>query len=280
MNTHLDEELDESFQGLESMDPPAQPQQHAPDAVPDERAPASGLKSMRIADVDQAMTERHPEWMGVPWDQIDPMLQEDAWDALRLWVDQLIDLQRLSDQIIPPCWFEHRRIVDELYMGLTLWEHVWAERSGPSMQPMIYWAEHLPGLIHRLREARSQLTCCPNDLEGWRHVPDRPMELSYDDGLWSRRRATVRELSSFDRDEKPSQQQLSDGKIAKVVTIAECSDAPSPQVRDLRPVVRGTGLSAACLEREHRRFSVGTAARISGPSCVSGPRDERARYGV
>lgn len=70
-------------------------------------------------------TARDREQIQTPfrWDDLDPEQLRRVWQELGAWVRWLCERFRLDD--IPPCWYQHGDLVDEL-TGLWL---AWASRS-------------------------------------------------------------------------------------------------------------------------------------------------------
>lgn len=92
-----------------------------------------------------------PEWLGVRWRDIPVEDQPEAWVWLRRWVDWFTEEHRLSDALVPQCWFQHSDTRAELYAAMCLEHKVW-EAEAPTVAGVVYWQSQLPGIYERLRQ--------------------------------------------------------------------------------------------------------------------------------
>lgn len=91
-----------------------------------------------------------PRWFGVRWREIAVEDRVDAWVGLRRWVDWLVAEFALPASVVPPCWFAHPQLVEELYAGMNM-EYKAFEEQAPSMNPQMFWLPHLQQMTMRMR---------------------------------------------------------------------------------------------------------------------------------
>ncbi len=93
----------------------------------------------------------------------------DAWPELIDWVDELTDRYAL-DETIPPCWYTHGPMVEELHALHLAWLGAYTGRPDPADRAV--WHDLLDRVLHRLREWNRH-GCTPSS-----HRPDEPAPLT------------------------------------------------------------------------------------------------------
>ncbi|GAA3776107.1 hypothetical protein GCM10022240_29530 [Microbacterium kribbense] len=76
-----------------------------------------------------------------------------AWNALREWVEWFTVRYRISESVVPPCWFKHGQLVEELSALHTA--HAAAFDPSDAGFGPIGWHERLSLAIPRLTKAYS-----------------------------------------------------------------------------------------------------------------------------
>lgn len=120
-----------------------------------------------------------PRWFGVRWREIAVEDRVDAWVGLRRWVDWLVAEFALPASVVPPCWFAHPQLVEELYAGMNM-EYKAFEEQEPSMNPQMFWLPHLQQMTMRMRMMVENLGGCALG----QHRAEPPVKIAYDDALW------------------------------------------------------------------------------------------------
>jgi hypothetical protein len=76
-----------------------------------------------------------------------------AWNALRAWVEWFTVRYRISESVVPPCWYKHGQLVEELSALHTA--HDVAFDTTDSGYGPIGWHERLSLALPRLNKAYS-----------------------------------------------------------------------------------------------------------------------------
>lgn len=135
-----------------------------------------------------------PEWLGARWRDLPEESMPQVWTWLRGWVDWLVEAHRIPADEIPPCWYRHPEIVEELWAAANAEAQAW-EATTATMMPMTAWHFHLRMMRDRLNgKAKS---CAAKKT----HVPERtwtpgwaPGALQVDEGDWAGHLAEVRDV--------------------------------------------------------------------------------------
>ena len=72
------------------------------------------------ADPDRTLTAADAEWL---------------WEELRDWVEWLVERYSLDHRIVPPCWFLHGALVDELTALWGAWQVAYGRWIRPPTPP-------------------------------------------------------------------------------------------------------------------------------------------------
>jgi hypothetical protein len=92
------------------------------------------------------------------WPDLSRGEADQEWDALRSWVEQLVErFAHLDHHVIPRCWFRHNGHVEAL-VALRDQERVNYSDSAPG-SAAVEWHRALRDIEARLREWTSQLAC-------------------------------------------------------------------------------------------------------------------------
>lgn len=60
------------------------------------------------------VSEMPPAIAPINWWKLDPIERKETLELLAEWVPELVRRYTLNDQIVPPCWFRHEPLVQEL----------------------------------------------------------------------------------------------------------------------------------------------------------------------
>lgn len=90
-----------------------------------------------------------PEWLGIRWRELPQESMPLVWRWLREWVDWLVEAHRIPNDEVPPCWYRHQDIVEELWAAANAEVQAW-EATTPTMTPMTAWQFHLRMMRDRL----------------------------------------------------------------------------------------------------------------------------------
>lgn len=90
-----------------------------------------------------------PEWLGSRWRDLPQESMPEVWRWLRGWVDWVVEAHMIPVDEIPPCWFRHQEIVEELWAAANAETQAW-EATSPTMVPMTAWHFHLRMMRDRL----------------------------------------------------------------------------------------------------------------------------------
>ena len=113
-----------------------------------------------------------------PTRTLDADTAQAAWDDLRVFVDWLVDRYALDHKTVPPCWYRHGALVDELTALWGAWETAyWPYASAADAAG---WMQVFANTRMRLNEWAGRRGCRPDD-----HRPDRPRELLDDQAIWA-----------------------------------------------------------------------------------------------
>lgn len=131
-------------------------------------------------DLEAALGEGPPEWLGIRWRDIAAEDQSAAWTGLRQWVDWFIREYKINSAIIPACWYEHSDLVAELYAAMCAEYKIW-EEGAPGLGAMTTWHPHVQALKGRLTEMTSTHQCAVVN-----HVADEPdLPFTYHQERWA-----------------------------------------------------------------------------------------------
>jgi hypothetical protein len=130
-------------------------------------------------------------WQLVPvcWKTLDRASAAREWAALADWVRWLATRYALATRTIPPCWYHHGGIVEELSALRTSWLAAFAPdaRLGAALD----WHHMFDGTRSRLNET-ARATCCTTDTHrgddtaSWLTIPDPGFAAACDADLANR----------------------------------------------------------------------------------------------
>lgn len=119
----------------------------------------------------------------VPWDSLSATDYRSAITDLGSWLVWLVPTYRIPPSVIPPCWFLHPGLIEELGHLWTGWRVTRHPESGVGMVGL-EWDGHRERATGRLRELVATAGC-----NGTTHSAKLGPALNRDDGLWE---ATLR----------------------------------------------------------------------------------------
>lgn len=111
----------------------------------------------------------------IRWRDMPAELREAAWLELGDFVEWLIVCYGISTIEIPPCWYQHLPLVEELSALNLAWEAAFDEDTGGGLGPL-GWHERMQALRSRLRShyhgecSRTHTESTPRKVltdEGW-----------------------------------------------------------------------------------------------------------------
>jgi hypothetical protein len=100
-----------------------------------------------------------PRPHAVCWRWLTADAAAEEWRALRDWVDWLVGRYSIDHRVVPPCWYRHGVLVEELSALHTLWQ-VCFRRDASASDPVSFH-EHLALGLARLREWAARRACKP-----------------------------------------------------------------------------------------------------------------------
>lgn len=161
-----------------------------PAADDEEEAPAQAYADPTV-EAAAAELEEVPEWMGTRWRELPQESMPEIWQWLRGWVDWLVEAHSIPADEIPPCWYRHQDIIEELWAAANAEAQAW-EATTPTMTPMTAWHFHLRMMRDRLNGKAKE--CVGNQ----RHVPAHsyrpgwgPSVLGVDEADWAAHLAEI-----------------------------------------------------------------------------------------
>jgi hypothetical protein len=97
----------------------------------------------------------HPVcWHALPGD-----VAAEEWRDLRRWVGWLVSRYSLDHRAVPPCWYRHAALVEELSALHCLWQTCFTH--GAAASDPVAFHEHLALGLTRLREWAARRGCKP-----------------------------------------------------------------------------------------------------------------------
>lgn len=119
------------------------------------------------------MTEHRDDDRPRPWPDLDRAAAAEAWTALYGWIATVLVVRYPhvtypeGTQLLPPCWYRHPWLVEELSALHTAWFHAY---KGPASSPCA------PNDWHGLLDETSTRVALRNRCQSG-HVDDPPAEL-------------------------------------------------------------------------------------------------------
>lgn len=106
----------------------------------------------------------------VRWRDLLPDEAAQVWRQLDDWVRWWVARYGVSTSYVPPCWYLHPRLVEELSALWTAWT-LWFDSMSPANGPLTWHREAEAGL-HRLKATASETSCTinvhhPSRAEAW-----------------------------------------------------------------------------------------------------------------
>lgn len=86
----------------------------------------------------------------VEWDSLDRAQARDEWDRLIGFVDWLVGRYGVAETV-PPCWYRHPAIVEELSALHAAWLGAYLDPHAPA-DAGVAWHDSLERVLQRLRE--------------------------------------------------------------------------------------------------------------------------------
>lgn len=162
-----------------------------PPAVDEEAEAEANPYSDAAVEAAEAEAEDVPGWLGTKWRDLPQESMPQVWRWLRGWVDWLVEAHSVGADEVPPCWFRHQDIVEELWAAANAEYQAW-EATTPTMTPMTAWHFHLRMMRDRLNGKAKE---CVGQGS---HVPVRsfrpgvgPAVLAVDEADWAAHLAEI-----------------------------------------------------------------------------------------
>lgn len=148
----------------------------------DTLVPPAAEEDTAAAYVDSAVEaveaefEDVPEWLGTRWRDLPQESMSEVWQWLRGWVDWVVEAHSIPASEIPPCWFRHQNIIEELWAAANAEQQAW-EATGATMTPMTTWHFHLRMMRDRLQGKAQECVA------GQKHVPPHSFRAGWGAGV-------------------------------------------------------------------------------------------------
>lgn len=138
--------------------------------------------SSALPPSDSSALHGHPEKEEqpgtIPWDHLSAHDYRSALEDLGSWLAWLVPAYRIPPSVIPPCWFLHNGVIEELGHLWTGWRVTRHSESGVGMVGL-EWDNHRERVTGRLRELVATAGC-----NGMNHSSKPGPLLNRDDRLW------------------------------------------------------------------------------------------------
>jgi len=105
-----------------------------------------GALAEQIDAVSGTITDAQTEWC---WHGLTGPAAQQLWAELTDWVGWLRGRYPLARQI-PPCWWAHPELVEELTALLVAWRGAYRTPDAPATAPADWHDRWLPGFLHRI----------------------------------------------------------------------------------------------------------------------------------
>ncbi len=130
---------------------------------------------------DEVMGAKITRWRDMP-DEDAPK----AWDELREFVEWIVTRYELTDNIVPPCWYRHSPLVEELSALRAAWDASFVVETDGGLGP-IGWHERFSLAQQRFKEHyRGE---CKRGNSGHVETPVVTLEISEDE--WNKWKETA-----------------------------------------------------------------------------------------
>jgi len=138
--------------------------------------------SVALPSVDSSTLGGHQEKSEqpgtIPWELLGANNYRSALEDLGSWLAWLVPTYRIPPSVIPPCWFLHHGVIEELGHLWTGWRVTRHPESGVAMVGL-EWDNHRERVTGRLRELVATAGC-----NGTNHSAKPGPQLNRDDELW------------------------------------------------------------------------------------------------
>lgn len=186
--------------------------------------------------VDSSALHGHPETPEqpamIPWERLSATDYRSALEDLGSWLAWLVPAYRIPPSVIPPCWFLHNGVIEELGHLMTGWRMTRHPESGVGMVGL-EWDNHRERVTGRLRELVATAGC-----NGTTHSTKPGPALNRDDKLWEanlqtetnarKTRATERAVMSAARDVLLYAEQRNELALEILSNVAADPGHPTP----------------------------------------------------
>lgn len=192
--------------------------------------PTPGPQPARRDPADQ------PERPGtIPWELLGASDYRTALTDLGSWLAWLVPTYRIPPSVIPPCWFQHPGLIEELGHLWTGWRVTQHPDSGMGMVGL-EWDGHRERATGRLREVVATAGC-----NGSSHSPKPAPVLNRDDKVWKaslRSEVALRTARSTDHAVRSAAKEIllqaeERPKLARDVLGASAIDPKNPTAAEI-----------------------------------------------
>lgn len=142
-----------------------------------------GVEELPSQEPDEESAEpRHPEGLGKRYRDLTSEERPAVMADLREFVYWLMATWELSKDVIPPCWYRHQELVEELYAMRVSEESAYGSGS-PTPAPGFSLMPYIAAMISRIRSEASHWTPCVMNKQHQETSAWRP--LVYDESDWA-----------------------------------------------------------------------------------------------
>lgn len=204
---------------------------------------------------DDVASKNHPDGLGKRYRDLSAEERPVVMADLREFVYWLTSTWELDKNVIPPCWYRHAELVEELY-AMRISEQNAYETGNPNPAPGFSLMPYIAAMISRIRTQSAHWNRCVMDKA---HSAGAWQPLAYDESDWASwltQRSDTQEIpDEADRYARVNVEELSDGGELVEVPVGEI-----PVAGTVVPVRRLVALETLTSGPEGRKVR----ARIEG----------------
>lgn len=235
-----------------------------PPAAEDESGAAPRAYEDSAVQEASAELDDVPEWLGSRWRDLPQESMPQVWRWLRGWVDWLVEAHCISVDEIPPCWFRHQDIVEELWGAANAEYQAW-EATTPTMTPMTAWHFHLRMMRDRLNGRAKECVGQGSHVPAHSFRPGvGPSVLAVDEADWAAHLAEI-------TDAQPAEVEA--GQMPRLWRMCAVDDRGEVVVSDATDVSAVQGQGSVTITAPVRRGMDSEGAVLLGATVSTGSRE-------